>query len=783
MNNYTVISPELIKKFNSALLPGRTVFFSAPCGYGKTAVSKELLRGRKTLFKSVADGDFLPEKGEEDFDVLLIDSLETDLSEQSNREICDYIKNHPEKCFVLLSRGLPYGGFMQFDFSGQLTVIDTEDLTFDIDISEELLKKYGCGFSRSFVLKLFSLCEGYPLALSLFARKFSNKDENECEFKGDIRRELYLYWEDAVYRRFDLSVRSFLIELSLFSKFDSEFAGIISGNSRAGELLDILYKNTSMLLCDERNAYGFRGAFRDFLFWKASRECSKERLKSIYDRAAVYYELRGDYKNALMCCEKNGDHRKLSALLVENAQLHPGTGHYDDMSRYYKMLPESEILMSPALMQGMSMLCALEADYKSSDRWYAALESFASKLKASDAAFKEAKSRLMWLEIALPQRGVADVADMLTNAFALLKKNRIALPPLSVTSNLPSIMNGGKDFSPWSKRDDFLYAAMKLPVEVVIAKDSIGFADCAIAESKFEKGEDITPRILKLVSKLGEIEKNGTPDVEFAVVGLLLRYNISRGNIDDAKKTVLSLKKQFEENSLDRFLPNLNALIARLALFSGDFDSAKQWYSDEAPRDVINFRVMKRYCYFTEAMCELAFGKNDTALITLAPLKTYCDVCSKYIDSIHYNILSAIALYRMGADWRENFNSAINTAGEFNFVRTVSEYGAAVLPLLKSVEDENKSEFFKKTLGETRKYAAQYPDFLRPALSLKEPLTATELQVLKLLCADKSNSEIGEVLDIKLATVKTHVSHILFKLGVDRRSEAKTAAKKLWLIK
>ena len=61
-------------------------------------------------------------------------------------------------------------------------------------------------------------------------------------------------------------------------------------------------------------------------------------------------------------------------------------------------------------------------------------------------------------------------------------------------------------------------------------------------------------------------------------------------------------------------------------------------------------------------------------------------------------------------------------------------------------------------------------------------MTATELQVLRLLCADKSNAEIGRILDIKLPTVKTHVSHILTKLNVSRRSEAKTAARRLWLI-
>ena len=56
------------------------------------------------------------------------------------------------------------------------------------------------------------------------------------------------------------------------------------------------------------------------------------------------------------------------------------------------------------------------------------------------------------------------------------------------------------------------------------------------------------------------------------------------------------------------------------------------------------------------------------------------------------------------------------------------------------------------------------------------------MQFLRLVCADKSNSEIGEILDIRLATVKSHVSHILQKLGATRRSEAKTIAERLHII-
>ncbi len=43
------------------------------------------------------------------------------------------------------------------------------------------------------------------------------------------------------------------------------------------------------------------------------------------------------------------------------------------------------------------------------------------------------------------------------------------------------------------------------------------------------KGEDISGRILLLVSQLGEVQKKGTPDIEFAIVGLLARSQIALG--------------------------------------------------------------------------------------------------------------------------------------------------------------------------------------------------------------------------------------------------------------
>ena len=86
----------------------------------------------------------------------------------------------------------------------------------------------------------------------------------------------------------------------------------------------------------------------------------------------------------------------------------------------------------------------------------------------------------------------------------------MALPSFSVTSALPSIMNGGKDFSEWSKKDDLLYKTLRLPVEAVLGRDSVCLADCAIAESKFEKGEDVAGRMLSLLPQMNEVRNHGT---------------------------------------------------------------------------------------------------------------------------------------------------------------------------------------------------------------------------------------------------------------------------------
>ena len=63
-----------------------------------------------------------------------------------------------------------------------------------------------------------------------------------------------------------------------------------------------------------------------------------------------------------------------------------------------------------------------------------------------------------------------------------------------------------------------------------------------------------------------------------------------------------------------------------------------------------------------------------------------------------------------------------------------------------------------------------------------EVFTERETEVLRLLVQGRSNKEIGRELQVAEDTVKTHVKHILAKLGVQSRTQAVLCAMRLRLV-
>jgi LuxR family maltose regulon positive regulatory protein len=63
-----------------------------------------------------------------------------------------------------------------------------------------------------------------------------------------------------------------------------------------------------------------------------------------------------------------------------------------------------------------------------------------------------------------------------------------------------------------------------------------------------------------------------------------------------------------------------------------------------------------------------------------------------------------------------------------------------------------------------------------------EPLSRSELRVLRYLPTHLSAPEIATELSVSTSTVKTHLRNLYAKLGVNRRSEAVQSARALHLL-
>lgn len=781
--SYGIIKPSLKELFKDGWDNYHIIFFSAPCGCGKTTSVKALLCDRNVCFCSAGDPDFLKQEIPPETEAFVVDDLQYLLEPDQQKELCTLILSHQSLHFVLLGRCRLPGWLMPFRLTGTMLMLETEALLFDRITSRLLLEQRGISVQPSEMGAIHEQMKGYPLALEFLSRFLKKTGHYSEEIYQECRREVFVYLDEAVFHRLDKPTRYFLLCLSPFANFRLDLAKMISGDPSAGKLLAELERNSRMLIFDENGIFRFWDIFRDFLLWESERIQTDAERTDIYRRAALSFELSGDLKGALRYYSLAGDQGKVSSILIRNARLHPGIAHFHEMTEYYYALPREEILKYPALMSGMSMLTALCMDYEASEKWYGELKNYSLKLNRKDPEYAESSGLLSYLDIALPQRGSSGLTEMIRSIFHVISNHQFKVPEFSVTSMLPSIMNGGKDFCEWSKQDDLFYATMRIPVETVLGRDGVGLADCAICESRFEKGKNVSDEMLTLMSRLGDIQAHGTPDIEFAVMGLFARIQVSYGKTSAAVESLLSLREKFEAAGNSRFLGSIDALLTRIYLRTGNLEETHRWLENEAPRNEARLWTMWRYQYLTRAMVLISENFSDEALLLLARLLPYCRTCSRVMDGLHIHILMAICRERLGdASWKDEMCTVLDTCYSYRFIWPVAQYGASVLPLIRDCGWKRNQDFFKNLTEQTRVQAVFYPRFLRPVSQVLEPLSAAETQVLRLICQNLSNAEIGDILNIKLATVKTHVSHILQKMNIKKRSEAREAAERLRLL-
>jgi LuxR family maltose regulon positive regulatory protein len=159
---------------------------------------------------------------------------------------------------------------------------------------------------------------------------------------------------------------------------------------------------------------------------------------------------------------------------------------------------------------------------------------------------------------------------------------------------------------------------------------------------------------------------------------------------------------------------------------------------------------------------------------------------------ISIRLLQALACHDLGeqAQALGYFEQAIELAESEGYIRTILDEGEGVVALLRQAVARPTAGRLASTTaylhqllvaaGEAE--AALSPPAPATVASLTEPLSAREMDVMRLLTGSLSASEIATELVVSPSTVRSHIKSIYAKLEVHSRYQAVARAKELKLI-
>ena len=778
-----------LKKLKTARSLPQTVYLYGATGYGKTELVRQYLSGRRYTYLSCEDlpweaGALSPaEPGRQNQRVVVIDDLHRLKSEDLRREILA-LGEREDIWLILISRSPIPPWLMPRHVKDVFVLISEKDLRMGRKEIAAYLEARSIAYTEEDIQYLQDTAEGNAYVLHHVALRMKEGLSPGPELRAEIESAFASYLENAVLVRWDSDLLEFLMQVSVVDEFTLELAEMISGNLHVTALLEQAAE-AGNFMTQEDGVYRLRPVLIQALRNRALKIYGRERVGDLKYNAALYYEMHDEVVPALKLFEECGKTERIKNLLIRNARMNPGNGHYYELRRYYFNMDEREIADSPVLMAGMSMLYSMLMDGEKSEYWYEKLKAFAAS--ARGGVRREALSRLAYLDIGLPHRGSRNVLEVMKKIPALLFDKGNSLPEFSVTSNLPSTMNGGKDFCHWSPDDTKLAKTVGPLVERVLGRYGRGLVKAALGESLYEKGEDNYKVMTLLARAQMETEKGGTMEIAFAAVGIRIRLALFQGDIQAARELLASFEQSAKENHASQLLPNIQAFRCRLALYEGDMDTAERWMKT-APDEDVEFCSLERYRYLTKVRCYLANGEYTKAQALLEKLRYYAEQTGRPYIRMETGLLSAATKERVGGPWQEELAAVLQEAESYCFLRLISEEGAAIWPLLqrekKALTEAGTldKDWLRRVLDEAEEMARRYPLYLKKRAAAAADFGGTALTILRLQADGLSLNQIAKKLDMKPFSVSYHIQENYRKLNVDRKADALLAARSLGLL-
>ncbi len=220
----------------------------------------------------------------------------------------------------------------------------------------------------------------------------------------------------------------------------------------------------------------------------------------------------------------------------------------------------------------------------------------------------------------------------------------------------------------------------------------------------------------------------------------------------------------------------IDAVAADLHLRAGDRAYAEAWAAQTSLAPGYHFGLGEDKVALPYLRLLIASGRFADARLVIAGLDALADRLHLAYRQTSLRVLQAIIALHENDEQQalEQLRRAVQIAAPRGYLRLILDEDPQIARLLPQIRDVAPT-FVDQLL-------TAYGKSANPTQELVEPLTAREIEILRLLAAGKSNREIAEELVLAVGTVKRHAINIFGKLGVSNRTTAAARARELGVV-
>ena len=473
---------------------------------------------------------------------------------------------------------------------------------------------------------------------------------------------------------------------------------------------------------------------------------------------------------ALRAAERNGTLRE--TLIRELSRPHSAPAFWA-VREFLFQLTDREIGESPVLIPVMALIQSMRGDLREAERYVSMLR-----------AYQDPRMELYRLSAELVMPYITD-EQFVGVVQTLAAAHAGPVQSLTISACRPSILNGFRDFSAFGDK----IVTYKEPVCAAIAalygSSATGIYEIALAEWYYQRNECFKALLL-VTGTIPFMEQMHDMRCLFVALALQMRILLMNGQARSAGLIAEKIRRRISVTGWEELTDSLEALNAWAACSDGNYAAARRWLNDRAPDEDQGIYMMNVYAYLIKARCYIVFGRHMKAAVLVRRLIALLEPGRRYTDICECYALSAMAALAAGDEDRAcaDTGEALALSQQYGYYRLLADEGEFMVRLLSLYEERVGADAFtEKIKGLAMEVARQCPRYLRRPWEDYEPLTRVESYVLHLLSQERTNEEIAENLNIKIGTVKFHITNINRKLRVKNRRQAVRRARELSLLR